>query len=69
MLDLALIETPDVDGGILKCSGNGSFRWRYFAVAGEKIDGAYSCRVVVLALPTLATSPAKSAKLFSFFGY
>jgi hypothetical protein len=50
----------------------GSFRWRYFAVAGKEIDGAYSCRVVVLALPTLAALLAKSAKfgmLFSFFGY
>jgi hypothetical protein len=53
----------------------GSFRWRYFAVAGKEIDGAFSCQVVVLALPTLAALPAKSAKLgqlgilFSFFGY
>ena len=38
----------------------GSFRWREnrrdFAVAGEKIDGAYSCRVVVWCHVIMAAS-------------
>jgi|FLMP01.1.fsa_nt_emb hypothetical protein len=38
----------------------GSFRWREnrrdFAVAGEKIDGAYSCRIVVWCHVIMAAS-------------